>query len=100
MIEENIKIMTIIDEMDKEIKNLTGGKPKEYDVNRMFKESQEIQQQRYGGGANNIIEQNYLDGIREREEEIKHKKEQILLEVDEVEEINNLEEDGIIIKKM
>ena len=100
MIEENIKNMTIIDEMDKEIQNLTGGKPKEYDVNRMFQESQEIQQQRYGGGANNVIEQNYLDGIREREEEIKHNKEQMLLEVDDVEEINKLEEDGIIIKKL
>ncbi len=100
MIEENSNIMTIIDEMDTEIQNLTGGKPKEYDVNRMFKESLEIQQQRYGGGETNIIEQNYLEGIREREEEIKHKKEQILLEVDEVEELNDLEEDGIIIRKI
>ena len=92
--------MTIIDEMDNEIQDLTGGRPKEYDVNGMFEECQEIQQQRYGGGENNIIEQNYLEGIREREEEIKHKKEQILLDVDQVEEVNDLVEDGIIIKKM
>ena len=55
----------------------------------------------YSEDSNSLqIEKNYLEGIREREEEIKHKKEQILLEIDEVEEINELEEDGIIIKKM
>ena len=91
--------MNIIDEMDNEIFELTGGKPKEYDVNQMFEDSLETQKNLYGGGASNIIERRYLEGIREREEKIKHNKEAVLAEVDEVEEISELEEDGIIIKK-
>jgi len=89
----------VIEEMDLEIEKLTGDIPKEYNVNEMFTESQEIQRNLYGGGEDNTIEKHYLDGIREREEEIHKKKEKILQEVDEVEEVSELEEDGIIIRK-
>jgi hypothetical protein len=89
----------VIEEMDLEIKKLTGDIPKKYDVNEMFVESQEIQRNLYGGGEDNQIEKHYLDGIREREEKIHQRKEKVLQEVDEVEEMSELEEDGIIIRK-
>jgi hypothetical protein len=89
----------VIEEMDLEIKKLTGDIPKKYDVNEMFVESQEIQRNLYGGGEDNQIEKHYLDGIREREEKIHQRKEKALQEVDEVEEVSELEEDGIIIRK-
>jgi hypothetical protein len=89
----------VIEEMDLEIKKLTGDIPKKYDVNEMFVESQEIQRNLYGGGEDNQIEKHYLDGIREREEKIHQRKEKVLQEVDEVEEVSELEEDGIIIRK-
>jgi len=93
------KLDDIIDQMDREIQELTGGKPQEFDVNRMFTESQKMQKSLYGGGEENPIEQEYLDGIRKREEEIQRRKEQLLSEAEEVEELNDLEVDGIFIKK-
>jgi len=90
---------SIIEEMDKEIQELTGGKPREYDVNRMFNESLDTQKSLYGGGENNIIEKKYLEGIKEREEKIKRRKEHLLEEAEDVEELNGLEVDGIFIKR-
>jgi hypothetical protein len=96
---ENRENTDVIEEMDLEIQKLTGDIPKEFNVNEMFAESQELQKNLYGGGENNSIEKKYLEGIREREEEIQQRKEKVLDEVDEVEEVSELEEDGIIIRK-
>jgi len=96
---ENRENTGVIEEMDLEIKKLTGDIPKEFNVNEMFAESQEVQKNLYGGGEDNSIEKQYLEGIREREDEIQQRKEKILEQVDEVEEVSELEEDGIIIRK-
>jgi hypothetical protein len=93
------KLDDIIDQMDREIQELTGGKPQEFDVKQMFTESQAIQKSLYGGGEENPIEREYLDGLRKREEEIQKRREQLLSEAEEVEELNDLEVDGIFIKK-
>ena len=90
---------SIIDEMDEEILDLTGGEPKEFDLKTMFNESQEKQKNLYGGGEENINERRYLEGLKAREDAVKKKKEKLMKEVDEVEELNELEEDGIFIKK-
>jgi hypothetical protein len=97
--DEEKKLDDIIEQVDREIEALTGGTPQQFDVNRMFNESQVMQKSLYGGGENNLVEQQYLEGIRKREEEIHKRKEKILEEVEEVEEVNGLELDGIIIKK-
>ena len=96
---EKSETADVIKEMDREIKKLTGDIPREYNVNEMFAESQEVQKNLYGGGEDNLIEKHYLEGIREREETIHQRKEKILQNVDEVEEVSELEEDGIIIRK-
>lgn len=96
---EEKNLETIIEEMDKEIQQLTGGKPREFDVNEMFNDSLKIQRMLYGGGEKNILEKKYIQGIKEREEEIKKRKEKLLEDADDVEELNELEVDGIIIKK-
>jgi hypothetical protein len=89
----------VIEEMDLEIQKLTGDIPKEFNVNEMFAESQEVQKNLYGGGEDNSIEKQYLEGIRKREVEIQQRKNMFLDELDEVEEVSELEEDGIIIRK-
>jgi hypothetical protein len=97
--DEEKKLDDIIEEVDREIQALTGGTPQQFDVNRMFTESQAIQKSMYGGGEENELEKKYLDGIRTREEEIQKRKEKLLEDADEVEELNDLELDGIFIKK-
>jgi hypothetical protein len=91
--------LNIVEEMDKEIQKITGGKPKDYDLQVLFKESQEIQKALYGGGENNGVEQVWLEGLKTREAEIEGRRIQSIEETEEVEELDFLGRDGIYIRK-
>ena len=90
---------SIVDQMDNEIFSFTGDKPEEVNVELLHKESQEIQRLNNGGGENNILELKWLNSLKERQEEIQKRKQKIIEKVEEVEEITDLERDGIILRR-
>lgn len=95
----------IVEEMDNEIQACTGGIPPEYNVEEMFRETKEYQRKLFGGGAENVIEKEWLEGLMQRQASIKHRKAEMMEEIEEVEEIeeseelNELERDGIFLKR-
>ena len=93
---------SIVEQMDDEIYSLTGGKPKEVNVEKMHAESLENQRINNGGGENNALELQWLEKIKERQEEIQKRKEKMIEEIEEIEEVGeltDLERDGIILKR-
>ena len=106
----------IVEEVDNEIQACTGGIPTEYNVERMFRETQDHQRKLFGGGAENVLEQKWLEGLMQRQDEINRKKTDMMEEIEEVEEVvedvvekveemvedgefNELERDGIFLKR-
>ena len=77
----------IVEEVDNEIQACTGGIPTEYNVERMFRETQDHQRKLFGGGAENVLEQKWLEGLMQRQEKINRKKTDIMEEIEEVEEV-------------
>ena len=77
----------IVEEVDNEIQACTGGIPTEYNVERMFRETQDHQRKLFGGGAENVLEQKWLKGLMQREDEINRKKTDMMEEIEEVEEV-------------
>ena len=93
---------SIVDQMDNEIFSFTGDKPEEVNVELLHKESQETQRLNNGGGENNILELKCLNNLKERQEEIQKRKEKMvegIEEIVEIEEITDLERDGIILRR-
>lgn len=111
----------IVEEVDNEIQECTGGIPPEYNVERMFRETQDHQQKLFGGGAENVLEKKWIEGVIQRESEINRRKTEMMEEIEEVEEVaeevveevaeevveevvedgefNELEKDGIFLKR-
>ncbi len=103
----------IVEEVDNEIQACTGGIPPEYNVERMFRETQDHQQKLFGGGAENVLEKKWIEGVIQRESEINRRKTEMMEEIEEVEEVaeevveevvedgefNELEKDGIFLKR-
>ncbi len=77
----------IVEEVDNEIQACTGGIPPEYNVERMFRETQDHQRKLFGGGAENVLEQKWLEGLLQRQDEINRKKTDMMEEIEEVEEV-------------
>ena len=79
---------SIVDQMDNEIFSFTGDKPEEVNVELLHKESQENQRLNNGGGENNVLELKWLSSLKERQEENHKRKEQMIEEIEENQEIN------------
>ncbi len=77
----------IVEEVDNEIQACTGGIPPEYNVERMFRETQDHQRKLFGGGAENVLEKKWLEGLMQRQDEINRKKTDMIEEIEEVEEV-------------
>lgn len=77
----------IVEEVDNEIQACTGGIPPEYNVERMFRETQDHQQKLFGGGAENVLEKKWIEGVIQRESEINRRKTEMMEEIEEVEEV-------------
>ena len=101
--------LSVIDEMDEAILKATGGKPLEYDLQGLFNECQTYQQHLYGGGELNRAESEYIEAVKRRETEVNDRRNQLIAETEEVEELeveearveepDDLVRDGIIIRR-
>jgi hypothetical protein len=96
--------LNIVEEMDDAILKATGGKPADYDLQSLFNECQTYQQSLYGGGEQNRAETEYIEGIRAREAEIASRRNQLIDDTEEAEELeteelDDLGRDGIFIKR-
>ena len=92
----------IVEEMDNEIQACTGGMPPEYNVEEMFRETQEYQQKLFGGGSENVVEKEWIEGLMQRQTSINHRKAEMMEDIEEIEEaeeLNELERDGIFLKR-
>jgi predicted RND superfamily exporter protein len=81
----------IVSGIDDEVVELTGGTPKEYDLDLLFKESQDLQKRLYGGGEENTLERQWIEGLLQRQREINERKSKILDDIEEVEEVGGPE---------
>jgi hypothetical protein len=102
----------LIEEMDEAIRETTGGKPPQYDLQGLFEECQTFQKSLYGGGEANRDEISWLEAIKAREIEIEKRRQRLIEETEEVEELEDstspadeaggpdpLARDGIIVRR-
>lgn len=64
----------IVQEIDDAVRDLTGKSPAEENLEKKYNESQDFLKRVYGGGEDNIIDKNYIEGIKQHNEEVKQKK--------------------------